>query len=137
MLIRQRVSRIYSFKTFFDYPISMSLSTFKAMGLWRTIKAGFSYLVTCFHKREEKSLEDFYINRFGKVTEKLWGRHPSEISSDWGSQRVKGISIKAVIKDMFNKLFGKKNNDNTETSLIEQFWYPKYGPRASLGIFSR
>ena len=137
MLIRQRVSRIYSFKTFFDYPITMSFETFKAMGLWRTIKAGFSYLATCFHKREEKSLEDFYINRFGKVlyqmffekyTEKLWGRHPSEISSDWGSQRVKGISIRAVIKDMFNKVFGKKNADNTETSLIEQFWYPKYGP---------
>lgn len=137
MLIRQRVSRIYSFKTFFDYPISMSFATFKAMGLWRTIKAGFSYLITCFHKREEKSLEDFYINRFGKVlyqmffekyTEKLWGRHPREISADWGSQRVKGISIKAVLKDMFNKLFGKKNQENTETSLIEQFWYPKYGP---------
>lgn len=137
MLIRQRVSRIYSFKTFFDYPISMSMNTFKAMGLWRTIKSGFSYLITCFHKREEKSLEDFYINRFGKVlyqmffekyTEKLWGRHPREISSDWGSQRVKGISIKAVIKDMFNKFFGKKNSRNTETSLIEQFWYPKYGP---------
>lgn len=137
MLIRQRVSRIYSFKTFFDYPISMSFATFKAMGLWRTVKAGFSYLAACIHKREEKSLEDFYINRFGKVlyqmffekyTEKLWGRHPREISADWGSQRVKGISIKAVIKDMFNKLFGKKKQDNTETSLIEQFWYPKYGP---------
>ena len=137
MLIRQRVSRIYSFKTFFDYPITMSFSTFKAMGLWRTIKAGFSYLGACIHKREEKSLEDFYINRFGKVlyqmffekyTEKLWGRHPSEISADWGSQRVKGISIKAVIKDMFHKLFGKKTKENTETSLIEQFWYPKYGP---------
>ena len=29
---------------------------------------------------------------------------------------------------MFTKVFGKKNKDNTETSLIEQFWYPKYGP---------
>ena len=67
MLIRQRVSRIYSFKTFFNYPITMSFATFKAMGLLRTIKAGFSYLVACIHKREEKSLEDFYINRFGKV----------------------------------------------------------------------
>lgn len=137
MLIRQRVSRIYSFKTFFNYPITMSFATFKAMGVWRTIKAGFSYLGACIHKREEKSLEDFYINRFGKVlyqmffekyTEKLWGRHPREISSDWGAQRVKGISIKAVIKDMFQKLFGKKKQETTETSLIEQFWYPKYGP---------
>ena len=137
MLIRHRVSRIYYLKSFFDYPISMKFETFKNMGLWRTIKAGFSYLKTIFVKREEKSLEDFYINRFGKVlysmffekyTEKLWGRHPSEISADWGAQRVKGISIKAVLKDMFNKAFGRKKKNNTETSLIEEFWYPKYGP---------
>ena len=137
MLLRHRVSRIYYLKKFFDYPISMKAETFKNMGLIRTIKAGFSYLKTIFVKREEKSLEDFYINRFGKVlysmffekyTEKLWGRHPSEISADWGEQRVKGISISAVIKDMFNKMFGNKNKENTETSLIEEFWYPKYGP---------
>ena len=137
MLIRQRISRIYYLKKFFDYPISMKVETFKNMGLWRTIKAGFSYLKSVFIKKEETSLENFYINRFGKVlysmffekyTEKLWGRHPSEISADWGAQRVKGISITAVIKDMFRKAFGKKNSDNTETSLIEQFWYPKYGP---------
>ena len=137
MLLRHRVSRIYYLKKFFDYPVSMKVETFKNMGLKRTIKAGFSYLKTIFVKREEKSLEDFYINRFGKVlysmffekyTEKLWGRHPSEISADWGAQRVKGISIAAVIKDMFNKVFGKKDKNNTETSLIEEFWYPKYGP---------
>ena len=29
---------------------------------------------------------------------------------------------------MFNKLFGIKSKENTETSLIEQFWYPKFGP---------
>ena len=137
MLIRHRVSRIYYLKKFFDYPISMKLETFKNMGLKRTIMAGFSYLKTLIVKRQENSLEDFYINRFGKVlysmffekyTEKLWGRHPSEISADWGAQRVKGISIKAVIKDMLNKALGKKKKDNTETSLIEEFWYPKYGP---------
>ncbi len=137
MLIRQRVSRIYYLKKFFDYPISMKFETFKNMGFFRTMKAGFSYLKSVFIKKEETSLENFYINRFGKVlysmffekyTEKLWGRHPSEISADWGAQRVKGISIKVVLKDMFHKAFGKKNKENTETSLIEQFWYPKYGP---------
>ena len=137
MLIRHRVSRIYYMKKFFDYPISMKPETFKNMGLGRTLKAGFSYLKSVVVKKEETSLENFYINRFGKVlysmffekyTEKFWGRHPSEISADWGAQRVKGISITAVIKDMFHKTFGKKNSDNTETSLIEQFWYPKYGP---------
>ena len=65
---------------------------------------------------------------FKNYTERLWGRKANQISADWGAQRVKGISIKAIIKDMFNKLFGKKNLENTETSLIEQFLYPKFGP---------
>lgn len=136
MLVRDRVSRIYYLKKFFDYPVSLKLETFTNMGLVRTIKSGFSYLKSIFIKKEETSLENFYINRFGKVlygmffekyTEKLWGRHPSVISADWGSQRVKGLSITAVIKDMFRKIFNPKSK-KVETSLIEQFWYPKYGP---------
>lgn len=136
MLVRNRVSRIYYLKKFFDYPISIKLKTFTNMGLWRTIKAGFSYLKSLIIKKEETSLENFYINRFGKVlygmffekyTEKLWGRHPSQISADWGAQRVKGVSISAVLKDGFKKLFKIKSKE-VETSLIEQFWYPKYGP---------
>ena len=144
MLIRDRVSRIYYLKKFFDYPISLKLQTFTNMGLIKTIKSGFSYLKSVFVKKEETSLENFYINRFGKVlysmffekyTEKLWGRHPSEISADWGAQRVKNISIKAVLKDSFGRLFKIKNKE-VETSLIEQFWYPKLGPRSTLGIIS-
>ena len=136
MLIRTRVSRIFYLKKFFDYPISMKKETFKNMGFKRTMKAGFSYLKSIFVKKKETNLENFYINRFGKIlygmffekyTEKLWGRHPSEISADWGAQRVKGISIKEVIKDMLCKILHIKSK-NTETSLIEEFWYPKYGP---------
>ncbi len=138
MLIRGRVSRIYYNKHFFDYPVTMSARTIKSMGFFTTVKAGFSYLKAAMFKKPETSLENFYINRFGKVlysmffegyTEKLWGRHPREISADWGSQRVKGLSIKAVLKDMLSKLFGGGRKDKeVETSLIEQFWYPKYGP---------
>ena len=137
MLIRDRVSRIYYNGKFFDYPISMKFQTFKNMGLWCTVKAGCSYVKSALFKKPEDSLENFYINRFGKVlyqmffegyTEKLWGRHPREISADWGSQRVKGLSIRALIKDMWKKAFGTKNKGAVETSLIEQFWYPKLGP---------
>lgn len=136
MLIRRRISRIYYLNKFFDYPISMKPQTFINMGLIRTVKAGFSYLKSSVFKKEENSLENFYINRFGKVlysmffegyTEKLWGRHPSEISADWGAQRVKGLSILAVIKDVFSKLVPGKNR-KVETSLIEEYIYPKYGP---------
>ena len=138
ILVRDRVSRIYYNKHFFDYPVTMSAATIKNMGFLTTMKAGFSYLKSVMFKKPEDSLENFYINRFGKVlysmffegyTEKLWGRHPSEISADWGSQRVKGLSIIAVLKDMFSKAFGgKKSSKEVETSLIEQFWYPKCGP---------
>ena len=136
MLVRNRVSRIYYLKKFFDYPISMKKETFKNMGFKRTIVSGFSYLKSMIIKKKEDSLENFYINRFGKklysmffegYTEKLWGRHPREISADWGSQRVKGLSITAVIKDMLKKVFNIKGK-KVETSLIEEFIYPKYGP---------
>ena len=136
MLSRHRISRIYYKRHFFDYPVTMKWDTIKNMGFFTTMRAGFSYLKAAVFKKKETNLENFYINRFGKVlygmffegyTEKLWGRHPREISADWGSQRVKGLSIRAMLKDIFGKVFKKKNR-KVETSLIEEFWYPKYGP---------
>lgn len=129
MLRRHRLTRIFYLKHFFDYPISLKPATFRAMGLWRTLAAGFSYVYSVMVKRPEKSLEDFYINRFGKVlyamffedyTEKLWGIHPSNISPEWGAQRVKGLSLLKAVLNFFK--LGKK-----ETSLIESFSYPKRG----------
>lgn len=138
MLTRNRVSRIFFLRKFFDYPISMKKETFLNMGFCNTMKAGFGYLWSCVHKLPETSLENFYINRFGRplyemffegYTEKVWGVHPSKLGADWGSQRVKGLSILMVLKDMFQKAFGtKKDSQHVETSLIEQFIYPKYGP---------
>lgn len=136
MLIRDRISRILFLRKFFDYPISLKFSTFKNMGFGRTMKAGFGYIGCCLHKKKEDNLENFYINRFGKplysmffedYTEKVWGVHPSNISADWGAQRVKGLSIWKAIKNALGKPFRKKNA-KVETSLIEQFMYPKKGP---------
>ncbi len=136
MLRRNRLSRIFFKGKFFDYPVSLKMETLKNMGLGTTFAVGFSYLKSTIAKRPEKSLEDFYINRFGKklysmffenYTENLWGRHPSEISPEWGAQRVKGLSILGILKDMFGKAFHKKNR-KVETSLIEEFAYPKLGP---------
>lgn len=135
-LIRTRISRIYFLKKFFDYPITFKKETFLNMGLLRTVKAGCGYLYSCIVKRKERSLEDFYINRFGKplyamffedYTEKVWGKHPSEIAADWGAQRVKGLSISKILKEIFMKTVNKQYHTK-ETSLIDQFIYPKYGP---------
>lgn len=137
MLRRRRVSRIFYLKKFFDYPVSLKLQTLRNMGLARTLRAGMGFLCSNLHKLPEDSLENFYINRFGrplysmffeKYTEKVWGIHPSRLGADWGSQRVKGLSVTAIFKDMCRKAFGTKTGANSETSLIEEFIYPKHGP---------
>ena len=106
------------------------------MGFIKTLQVGFSYVWAMIFKKPEDNLENFYINRFGRklysmffeyYTENLWGRHPSEIDASWGAQRVKGLSIVAIIKDILGKIFNKKNR-KVETSLIEEFKYPKLGP---------
>lgn len=136
MLFRHRISRILFDSKFYDYPISFSRDTFRNMGPGRTFLVGLSYVRAALFKLPEDSLENFYINRFGRrlysmffeyYTENLWGRHPREIDPSWGAQRVKGLSVVAIIKDVFGKLISKKNRV-VETSLIEEFKYPKLGP---------
>jgi protoporphyrinogen oxidase len=112
MLVRQRKSRIYFLRRFFDYPVRLSISTFRNMGLARTMRCGFSYLwMVLGGKHEERTLEDFFINRFGRqlyrtffksYTEKVWGVPCDKISAEWGAQRVKGLSLKAAF---FKKSF--------------------------------
>ena len=136
MLLRNRVSRIYYLKKFFDYPVTLKWDTLKNMGFIRTIKAGFGYVWACIFKKKEDSLKNFYINRFGvplyemffeDYTEKLWGRNPDSISADWGAQRVKGLSLFKALWSIVSKPFRKKDSQ-VETSLIEQYYYPKKGP---------
>lgn len=137
MLVRTRVSRIFYLRKFFDYPISMKLETFRNMGFSRTMKSGFGYIYSCLFKKPEDNLKNFYINRFGKplyemffedYTEKLWGVNPENISADWGAQRVKGLSLRKALWSMIKKPFTNGNDKEVETSLIEQFIYPKRGP---------
>lgn len=143
MLIRNRLSRIYYRRKFFSYPISMSAQTVKNLGIPYTITVGISYVWSAlFPIKNEKNLEEFFINRFGKklyltffkdYTEKVWGVECSKISPEWGSQRIKGLSLTKTLVHMVKKAFqGSKKADiaqkNTETSLIERFMYPKFGP---------
>ncbi len=140
MLLRHRKSRIYFLRKFFDYPVTVSKETLASLGMTRSAKIIASYLKSTVVHRPETSLEDFFINRFGtelyltffkSYTEKVWGVPCSEISSSWGAQRVKGLSLAKAAAHFAKSLF-KKNGDlaqkDTETSLIEQFLYPKHGP---------
>jgi protoporphyrinogen oxidase len=142
MLVRPRKSRIYFMRQFFDYPISLSHKTVQQLGLIRTLKIILSYLrVAIFPIRRERSLEDFLINRFGRelyqtffkaYTEKVWGVPCDKISAEWGKQRIKGLSIVKLFTHLISKARWKRKNDvhqkELETSLIENFLYPKLGP---------
>lgn len=141
MLIRNRLSRIFFLRAFFDYPISLKWNTFKNLGLFRIFKIGWTYLeVNVKPVRNEKTLEDFLINRFGRelygtffkdYTQKVWGVPCQEIPADWGAQRIKGLSISASLLHAVRSIFrrdGSIDQSGTETSLIERFLYPKLGP---------
>lgn len=141
MLIRKRLSRIFFSRKFFDYPVSLNLNTFSNFGIKRVIKIISSYIKARLSPiKNEKSLEDFYINRFGKelyftffkgYTEKVWGIPCNKIKPEWGAQRVRGLSVtKAIITAFKNIIYKNYSIDqkNVETSLIKQFMYPKFGP---------
>lgn len=142
MLLKKRLSRIFYLQRFFDYPLSLNVKTISNLGLVRTLQIGISYLwAQVAPVKTEESLEDFLINRFGRVlyntffkdyTIKVWGIEPSEISADWGAQRIKGLSVsKAISHSMVKLIKGRKEGLGqlkTETSLIDKFMYPKYGP---------
>lgn len=142
MLIRSRLSRIYFLRRFFDYPIKLNLQTIRNLGPLRLLKIGVSYLyISLFPRKQERSLEDFIVNRFGRelyltffkdYTEKVWGVPCDKISPEWGAQRIKGLSIgKALLhaaKKVLSPSAGGMGQKETQTSLIERFLYPKLGP---------
>ncbi len=141
LLVRNRLSRIYFLRKFFGYPLSLNMATIRNLGLIRLIRIGSSYTrAKLFPRKPERTLEDFFINRFGAelyrtffkdYTEKVWGVPTHQISAAWGAQRIKGLSLFKTIR---HALFSQKNKQQqvgqqtTETSLIEKFLYPKFGP---------
>ncbi|HVW60951.1 MAG TPA: NAD(P)/FAD-dependent oxidoreductase [Puia sp.] len=145
MLVRKRLSRIFFLRKFFHYPIQLSFDTLSKLGFLRTAAILISYFHSrLFPRRPEKNLEDFMINRFGSklyhlffkdYTEKIWGVPCTQISPEWGAQRIKGISIGKAIAQAVRSIKIKQSRSaldisqkNKETSLIEQFLYPKFGP---------
>ena len=141
MLVRRRRSRIFYRRRFFDYPLTLSASTLKNLGLAEAVKIGLSYGWAQLNPRSpEMTLEDFLINRFGTrlyrtffqdYTEKVWGVPCKEISAEWGAQRIKGLSVTRAIAHSLTSPFRSSVDaaqKGTETSLIERFLYPKLGP---------
>lgn len=141
LLVRERLSRIFYRRRFFDYPLRLNASTLKNLGLMEALQIGLSYGQARLSSRfPEVTLEDFLVNRFGNrlyrtffkdYTEKVWGVPCREISAEWGAQRIKGLSIaKAIAHALTSPLRNAlgTSRKQTETSLIERFLYPKFGP---------
>jgi protoporphyrinogen oxidase len=137
MMVRNRLSRIYWGGKFFDYPLKPNLEMALKLGPAKCLTLGSSYAYSAMRPiTPERSLEDFFINRFGRqlyrtffkeYTEKVWGVPCNEISAAWGAQRVKSLSIsKALMHALRKAVTG--GGAAEQTSLIENFLYPKYGP---------
>lgn len=141
MLVRRRLSRIFYLRRFFDYPVRLNANTIKNLGLVRIFRIAVSYFAVRIKPLpRENNLEDFFINRFGKVlyktffkdyTEKVWGVPCTEIRPEWGSQRIKGLSVSKALRHALFSAFSRKSGikqKEIETSLIDRFLYPKFGP---------
>jgi protoporphyrinogen oxidase len=141
MLQRDRLSRIFYKNVFFPYPLSISIENVARLGFFNTFGILCSYLFAhTFPKKNDEFLDAFFINRFGKrlyeqffkdYTEKVWGYPCNQIRADWGAQRIKGLSLRKAIVHSLKHLIspGKTGKqEEIETSLINRFFYPKFGP---------
>ncbi len=128
----QRLTRIYFDGKYFYYPIRLKNALF-GIGPVQAVKAILDYIIYRVRARILKpkivSLEDGYINQFGKTlyntffnrySEKLWGRKNTQVSADWIGQRTRGFNILTVVKDA---LFKSRN----VVSFVDEFLYPDRG----------
>jgi protoporphyrinogen oxidase len=142
MLLRSRTSRIYFERQLFGYPLQLNWDTLRKLGFTAVVRIGLSYIhALAFPIQNQRNLEQFLINRFGRelylrffkaYTEKVWGVPCSDISAEWGAQRIKSLSLLGMLRRTLEKFFGREAPDlaqlGVETSLIERFLYPKFGP---------
>src|SRR5215471_4549636 len=130
-LRRPRLSRFYYRGKFFNYPLK-PFNALRGLGLLQSILVILSYLRWHFFPyRREDTFEQWVTNRFGRrlfltffktYTEKVWGIPCSTLKAEWAAQRIKDLSLKTALLNMFLK--PKK----TIKTLIEEFDYPRFGP---------
>ncbi|MFO0952914.1 MAG: NAD(P)/FAD-dependent oxidoreductase [Isosphaeraceae bacterium] len=137
LITRNRMSRIYYDRKFFDYPLR-PMNALAGLGPVRSAMILLSYMkARALPIKPERSFEDWVVNRFGRklfeiffktYTEKVWGMPTNEISADWAAQRIKGLSlINAVWNALFGGLKARKKGAVIKT-LIDRFEYPRLGP---------
>ena len=133
-LKRPRVSRWLYQGKFFNYPIQIG-EIIQKFGFGFAFRIGISLIYRqLFPVKPVDNLEAWFINGFGdalaqpffiQYNQKLWGIPCSQLSLDFASQRIKGVSVWNTLTDSVRKMFGKKTEVK---SFIEEFNYPKQGP---------
>ncbi len=135
MLVRERLSRIYYRGRYFKYPLEVR-NVLENLGAAESMACVMSYAAARLKPRGEiRSFEQWVTNAFGRrlyetffrsYTEKVWGIPCSQISADWAAQRIKDLSMLALIKRALP--FGSRNGGAVIKTLIDQFRYPAHGP---------
>lgn len=134
-LRRNRLSRIFYNKKFFNYPLVAS-NALMGLGVWNSALIFLSYLrAQLFPEKPEETFEQWISNRFGKrlyriffktYTEKVWGIPCNEIMAEWAAQRIKGLSLLAAVKSALVKR--PQGKGDVIKTLIDAFDYPELGP---------
>jgi protoporphyrinogen oxidase len=142
MIVRDRLSRIFYKKKYYQYPLEAA-EVIDNLGKLESLLCVGSYL-----KRKIKpvknvnNLEDWVTNQFGArlyrtffktYTEKVWGTSCRNISADWAAQRIKGLSLsKAAWASLFSSSSppppSAHNRQDVIKTLITSFRYPRLGP---------
>jgi protoporphyrinogen oxidase len=132
-LLRPRMSRIYYKGKLYDYPLK-AMNALRNLGLWQAALAVGSYVWARVRPpKDQTNYEGWLVARFGwrlyrtffkTYTEKVWGIPVNKMPADWAAQRIKNLSLSAAVR---NAILPKRNQKEI-TSLIEEFYYPKYGP---------
>ena len=138
-LKRPRLSRIYYQGKYYDYPIK-PLNALRNLGFIEAVRCTLSYLWAKVRPpKDQSTLEGYVVADYGRrlyehffrtYNIKLWNVDPKYLSSDFGAQRIKGMSLwGAVFEPIRARIFGSRADKSKQvTSLIEEFQYPKYGP---------
>lgn len=129
----QRRSRILYQQRFFHYPLR-AWDALWGLGIWTSMICIASYLyrkvkpirpATSFAAWVSNHFGDWLYRIFFKTyTEKVWGIPCDQISSDWASQRIKGLSLGSAILAAISL---RKNDEVAAKTLIDNFQYPRMG----------
>ena len=133
LVLVERISRIYYGAKYYNYPVSFR-DVMRNTGLFTLLRAGIDFIwaswVYGVMNRPIRTMKDGYTAQFGatlykmffrRYSEKVWGKPCEELSSDWVSQRSKGLSVWTIAREALSQ---KKTEIK---SLIEEFMYPRDG----------